>query len=224
MKLTYLSHSCFALEGASHRLIIDPFLTGNPLAPIRPEEVAADYILVTHGHGDHLGDTVAIARRTGATVISTFEVASVCGKRGAKAHAMNHGGAWSFPFGRVKVTLAHHSSSEETETGFGYLGNPAGLLITMEGKTFYHAGDTALFLDMKLIGELDPIDVAMLPIGDNFTMGPEDAGRAVDFLGAKLALPMHYNTFPQIEVDPQRFLDACKGRGRVLAIGETIEV
>ncbi|HWL54130.1 MAG TPA: metal-dependent hydrolase [Chthoniobacteraceae bacterium] len=224
MKLTHLGHSCFLLETSRHRLLFDPFLSGNPLATTRPEEVECDFILVTHGHEDHLGDAVAIAKRTGATIISNFETASVCGKQGAKAHPMQHGGAWQFPFGRVKLTIAHHSSSNETEEGFTYLGNPAGILVTTDGKTIYHAGDTALFLDMKLIGELDSIDVALLPIGDNFTMGPEDAGRAVDFLNAKLAIPMHYNTFDLIKVDPERFVAAAKGRGRVMEIGETIGI
>ncbi len=227
MKLTYLSHSCFFLETATHRLILDPFLSGNPLARTRPEEIECDYILVSHGHEDHLGDAVEIARRTGATVISNYETANVCGARGAKFHPMQHGGAWRFPFGRVKLTLAHHSSSLHSGDGFAYLGNPAGMLITAEGKTLYHAGDTALFLDMKLIGELDPIDVALLPIGDNFTMGPRDAARAVGFLKAKRAIPMHYNTFDLIKVDPQEFARAVEpgtAEVKVMEIGETIEI
>ena len=228
MKLTYLSHSCFALETSTHRLIIDPFLSGNPLAKVSPEKIECDYILLSHGHEDHFGDAVAIAQRTGATIIANYETAMVCAGRGAKAHPMQHGGAWRFPFGRLKLTIAHHSSSIATGDGFAYMGNPAGLLITAEGKTLYHAGDTGLFLDMKLIGELDSIDVALLPIGDNFTMGPEDAARAVEFLNAKLAIPMHYGTFDLIKVDPQRFVDAVKARktgtARVMEVGETIEI
>ncbi len=229
MKLTYLSHSCFLLETSTHRLLIDPFLSGNPLAQVKPEEIECDYILVSHGHFDHLGDTVAIAERTGATVIANFEIAQWCAAKGkgkVTVHPMNHGGAWRFPFGRVKLTVAHHSSGiEGGEAGeFIYLGEPAGLLITADGATLYHAGDTALFSDMKLIGELDTITVAMLPIGDNFTMGPEDAARAAAFLNAPLAIPMHYNTFEMIALDPQRFVDASEGRGRVLAIGEGIEI
>jgi L-ascorbate metabolism protein UlaG (beta-lactamase superfamily) len=230
MKLTYLSHSCFLLEISSHRLLIDPFLTGNPLAKVSADEVECDYILLSHGHADHFGDTVAIAKRTGATVIANFETAEVCGAEGAKVHQMGIGGAWSFPFGRVKLTIAHHSSGlpNGEGTGFHYMGNPTGILITAEGKTVYHAGDTGLFLDMKLIGELDKIDVAILPIGDNFTMGPEDAAHAVEFLNAKLAIPMHYNTFDLIKVDPQRFVNAVAARGtgtaRVMEVGETIEL
>jgi len=229
MKLTYLSHSCFTLETSTHRLIIDPFLSGNPLATVSPDEIECDYILLSHGHEDHFGDAIAIAKRTGATIIANFEIATYCAHRGAKAHPMQPGGAWRFPFGRVKMTIAHHSSGLGNEDGTAtFLGNPAGLLITADGKTLYHAGDTALFLDMKLIGELDKIDAALLPIGDNFTMGPEDAARAVEFLNASLAIPMHYNTFDLIKVDPKRFVDAVKaggtGTARVMSIGETIEV
>lgn len=225
MKLTYLSHSCFTLEIGTTRLIIDPFLTGNPLAKVTPEEVECDYILVTHGHEDHLGDAVAIAKRTGATLISTFEIAMYLAKKeGINVHPMQHGGAWTFPFGRVKLTLAHHGSSIMTDNGPLYMGNPAGILITAEGKTIYHAGDTALFLDMKLIGELDRIDVAILPIGDNFTMGPEDAARAVEFLNAKLAIPMHFATFGMIDVDPQRFVERVGADAKIMAVGESIEI
>ena len=227
MKLTYLSHSCFFVETSTHRLIIDPFLSGNPLAKTKPEEVECDFILLSHGHEDHLGDAVAIANRTGATIIGNYETATYCAKQGVTAHPMQLGGAWKFPFGRVKLTIAHHSSSVGTETGFNYMGNPAGIVISADGKTIYHAGDTGLFLDMKLIGELDRIDVALLPIGDNFTMGPEDAAMAAEFVNAPLSIPMHFNTFDIIKVDPQRFVSKVKAGGRdarVLAIGESIEI
>jgi len=224
MKLTYLSHSCFILQTSTHRLIIDPFLSGNPLAQTKPEEVDCDYILVSHGHEDHLGDAIAIAKRTGATIVSNYETAVFCGNQGVQTHAMQIGGACQFPFGRIKLTIAHHSSSNATPHGFSYLGNPAGILITADDKTIYHAGDTGLFLDMKLIGELDKIDVALLPIGDNFTMGPDDAARAVEFLNARLSIPMHYNTFDVIKVDPQRFVNRVKSGTRVMQIGETINL
>jgi L-ascorbate metabolism protein UlaG (beta-lactamase superfamily) len=229
MKLTYLSHSCFLVETSSHRLLIDPFLTGNPLAKVKAADVECDFILISHGHEDHMGDAVAIAQRTDATVIANFEVAMTCANRGVKKiHPMNPGGAWNFPFGRVKLTIAHHSSSNATaDGGFLYLGNPCGILITADGKTLYHAGDTALFLDMKLIGELNKIDVAMLPIGDNFTMGIDDAALAVEFLKAKLAIPMHFNTFDLIKVDANAFAEKVKAGGahaKVLAAGESIEI
>ena len=228
MHLTYLSHSCFLLETSTHRLIIDPFLTGNPLAKTKAGDIECDFILLSHGHEDHMGDAVAIAKRTGATIISNFEVAMTCAKQGAKnIHPMNPGGAWLAPFGRIKLTIAHHSSSNQTEDGFLYLGNPCGILVTADGKTIYHAGDTALFLDMKLIGELDSIDAALLPIGDNFTMGIDDAIMAAGFLKAKLAIPMHYNTFDLIKADPQVFARkaaAAHVRSKVLEIGETCEI
>jgi len=168
IELTYYGHACFSIKGQGATLLIDPFLTGNPLALINAEEVEADYILVSHGHGDHLGDTVAIARRTGAMVIANYEIATYCQKQGVKAHDLHLGGGWDFPFGRVKLTIAHHGSSFPDGS---YAGNPCGFLIQMEGKRIYNAADTGLFYDMKLIGE-EGIDVAILPIGDNYTMGP----------------------------------------------------
>jgi len=226
MHLTYLSHSCFLVETSKHRLLIDPFLTGNPLAKTKAGDIECDFILLSHGHEDHMGDAVAIAKRTGAMIISNFEIGMTCMKQGVKnIHPMNPGGAWQAPFGRVKLTIAHHSSSNQTEDGFLYLGNPCGILITADGKTLYHAGDTALFLDMKLIGELDSIDVAMLPIGDNFTMGIDDAAMAVGFLKAKLAIPMHYNTFDLIKVDPHAFakkVEATGSRAKVMEVNERI--
>jgi len=228
MHLTYLNHSCFLFETSTHRLLIDPFLSGNPHAKTKPADVECDFILISHGHDDHLGDAVEIAKRTGATIIANFEIALTCASRGAKnIHPMNPGGAWQAPFGRVKLTIAHHSSSTHTKDGFAYLGNPCGILITADEKTLYHAGDTALFMDMKLIGELNNIDVAMLPIGDNFTMGIDDAAIAVDFLKAKLAIPMHFNTFDLIKVDPHAFakkVQAIGAHAKVMADGERIEI
>ncbi len=227
MKLTYLSHSCFFVETSTHRLIIDPFLTGNPLAKMKADDVQCDFILISHGHEDHFGDAVEISKRTGATIVSNFEIAMTCASRGARnVHPMNPGGGWNFPFGRVKMTIAHHSSSNASGDGFAYLGNPCGLLIIANGRTLYHAGDTALFTDMKLIGELNHIDVAMLPIGDNFTMGIDDAAIAVEFLKADLAIPMHFNTFDLIKVDPHAFVkkvEAGAMRAKVLEVGESID-
>jgi L-ascorbate metabolism protein UlaG (beta-lactamase superfamily) len=202
MKITFHGHACVAIETQGTHLLIDPFFTGNDLATVKADEVAADYILLTHGHGDHYGDTEAIVKRTGATVVSSFEVTQYAQKNGCeKIHPMNPGGSWNFPFGRVKLTLAYHSSSMPDGS---YGGNPAGLLLFLEGKVIYHAGDTALFSDMKLIGE-EGIDLAFLPIGDNFTMGVKDAARAVDFLQPKLVVPIHYDTFGYIKQSPNEF-------------------
>jgi L-ascorbate metabolism protein UlaG (beta-lactamase superfamily) len=228
MQLTYLGHSCFLVETSSHRLLIDPFLTGNPLAKTKADDVQCDFILLSHGHEDHTGDAIPIARRTGATIISNFEVCMMCAGEGvANIHPMNPGGAWQAPFGRVKLTIAHHSSSHQVPGGFLYLGNPCGILITADGKTLYHAGDTALFLDMKLIGELDAIDAALLPIGDNFTMGIDDAVMAAGFLKAKLSIPMHFNTFDLIKTDPALFTRkaaAAHIHAKVMEVGEKIQV
>ncbi len=226
MKLTYWSHSCFLLETSSHRLVFDPFLNGNPKAQIRPGDVNCDFVLVTHGHNDHLGDAVEIAKANDATIVANYETAAFCGKQGVNAHPMHIGGACDFPFGRLKLTIAHHGSGYESEDDMIYMGNPAGILVFADEKTLFHAGDTGLFLDMQLIAERHPIDVALLPIGDNFTMGPEDAAKAVEFLKPKIAVPMHYGTFDLIDVDPAKFGELAAGTGseiKVLAIGEAME-
>ena len=226
MKLTYWSHSCFLLETQHYRLVFDPFLNGNPKATIKPEDVTCDFVLVTHGHGDHLGDAIDIAKQNNATIISNYEVATYCGKQGASVHPMHIGGARDFPFGRVKLTIAHHGSGLDTEDGILYMGNPVGMLVMAEQKTVYHAGDTGLFLDMQLISELHPIDIALLPIGDNFTMGIDDACKAIEFLKPKVAIPMHYKTFDLIDVDPQEFRRKTEDSEtfvEILEIGQTFE-
>lgn len=226
MKLTYWSHSCFLLETGSHRLVIDPFLTGNPKAPFAANTVNCDFVLVSHGHNDHLGDAVAIARRNHATIIANYEIATYCGQQGATAHALHIGGSHLFPFGRVKLTIAHHGSALLTDNGFLYMGNPAGFLITAEGKTVYHAGDTGLFLDMQLIGRQNRIEVALLPIGDNFTMGVDDGVEAVAMLKPRTVVPMHYDTFDLIHADAAEFArkaGATGARVRPLRIGESFE-
>jgi L-ascorbate metabolism protein UlaG (beta-lactamase superfamily) len=200
-RIQWLGHACLLLESDGRRVLIDPFLTGNPKAAARADEVSADLILVSHGHEDHLGDTVEIARRTGATVVSNYEISQWLQKTGglSKVHGMQHGGGMLFDGAlRVKLTLAFHGS---TLPGGGYGGNPCGFLIRFpDGTRVYDAADTSLFGDMRLIGE-EGLDLAILPIGDYYTMGPDDAVRAVQLLQPKHVLPIHYNTFPPITQD-----------------------
>jgi L-ascorbate metabolism protein UlaG (beta-lactamase superfamily) len=227
IKLTWLGHSAFLIETETGNIVLDPFLSGNPVATVRPEAIQADYILVTHGHGDHLGDAIDIAKNNEATIIAPFELATYCQDQGAKAHPMHIGGAYQFPFGRVKLTPALHGSAAQSDKGLIYTGNPCGFLITVEDKTIYFAGDTGLFYDMKLMGEMEEIDLALLPIGGNFTMDAADALKAVEFLKPKLTIPMHYNTFDIIQADPEVFVRNCQQRGykaRALQINESIEV
>ena len=199
IKVTWLSHACLLIESDGSRLLVDPFITGNPLAPVGADQIEADYIFVSHGHGDHLGDTVQIAGRTGATVVSNFEIHNWLLSQGVeKVHPQHIGGGFNYPWGRAKLTIAHHGSALPDGS---YGGNPCGFIFYLQGKKIYHACDTGLFYDMKLIGE-EGIDLAVIPIGDNFTMGPEDALRAVKLLNPKQVLPIHYNTFDVIKQDP----------------------
>ncbi|MGX7132272.1 MULTISPECIES: metal-dependent hydrolase [Enterococcus] len=224
MKITYHGHSVIAIETQQTNILVDPFITGNRSTDLTVDTVSADWLLVTHGHSDHLGDTVPIAKRTGATVVSMVEVCSFVAKQGVeKTHGMNIGGKFLFPFGTVKMVAAQHSSGYEKDGEMIYLGEPAGFLLEIEGKRIYLAGDTALFSDMALFGK-EGIDIAFLPIGDNFTMGPEDAAQAAKLLQAKKVVPIHYNTFPVIQQDPQKFIDLLPGNGEVLSVGQTIEV
>lgn len=210
ISLTFLGHSAWRIQHRDVDILIDPFITGNPAATIKASELSPTHIILSHAHGDHLGDTVEIAKRSGAQVIAVFELAEWLTKQGCDAWGMSIGGGRDFDFGRVKFTLAHHGSSLPDG---GYAGSPAGILLTLDGRTIYHAGDTALFLDMKLIGEMNAIDVAILPIGDNFTMGIDDAVRAAEMLQPKLVIPMHYNTFPPITADPEEFRTKLEGKG-----------
>jgi L-ascorbate metabolism protein UlaG (beta-lactamase superfamily) len=206
-RLRWLGHSCLWVESDGAKLVFDPFLTGNPKAAAKAEELKPDFILVSHGHGDHVGDTIAIAQRTGATVICNYEISQWLSKQKVKAHGMQHGGGHKFPFGHCKLTLAFHGSQlPDGSEG----GNPCGFLIKFnDGKTLYNAADTGLFGDMKLIGE-EGIDLACLPIGDNFTMGPDDALRAVKMLAPKKVMPMHYDTFPLIAQDAKAWAAKLK--------------
>ncbi len=212
LSLTFLGHSCFLLDDGKHKVIIDPFITGNPMAKVSVDDVKADFILVTHGHGDHLGDAIELAKKNNATIISNFELATFCESKGVKNTAGLHiGGGSDFPFGSLKLTIAHHGSTQGGELKYG--GNPVGFIVRMGGKVVYHAGDTGLFMDMKLIGELDKIDMALLPIGGYFTMDINDAAKAVEFLKPKKVIPMHYDTFDPIKADPNKFADKSKRHG-----------
>jgi len=226
LKATFLGHSCVLFTDGRYSVIVDPFLGGNPQASVSPEEIQVDYILATHGHSDHLGDAGEISKRTGATIIAPNELAIWVSHKGARAHNMHIGGAYNFEFGRVKLTIAHHGSAAG-ESGLEYTGNPCGFLFTMGGKTVYHTGDTGLFLDMKLIGEMNHIDLMFLPIGDNFTMGVDDAVRAVEFVKPKIAVPIHYQTWDIIDAEPEQFKKKLAASGVKVAIlkpNETIEL
>lgn len=224
MKLHYLGHSGVSLEfgGASgeYQLVIDPFIANNPNTPVKLDALKPDYVLVTHAHFDHWGDTTELAGEHGATVIGTAEIAGYAEKHGLKSHGMNIGGRFEFEFGAVRLTPAWHSSSFADGT---YGGMPTGLVIEAGGVRLYHAGDTALFSDMSLIGRLG-LDVALLPIGDNFTMGPADALEAVRLLEPRVVMPIHYNTFPLLEQDAAAFkaeVEAATGAScLILAPGE----
>lgn len=198
-RMRWLGHAALLFESDGVHVLVDPFLTGNPFAPIGPSDVPADFILVSHGHGDHVGDTIAIAKRTGATVIANYEIAGWMQKQGVrKTHGMQHGGAFQFPFGRVKLTLAFHGSQLPDGSNGG---NPCGFYLTFQdGKRVYDAADTGLFGDMTLIGD-EGIDLALLPIGDNFTMGPADSLRALAMLKPGRVVPIHFNTFDLIKQD-----------------------
>ncbi len=210
-KITFLGHACFLIESDRHKVIIDPFLTDNPQAAMKADEVEVDAIILTHGHNDHIGDTLSIAKRANALIIANFEIASYFGDKGATAHPLHIGGSRKFDFGRVKLTPAFHGSSFTDENGQKhYMGMPAGVLLTMDDKIIYHLGDTGLFSDMKLIGDLNDIEVALIPIGGNFTMDVDDAVNAVEFIHPRSAVPMHFNTWEVINTDPQEFANKLK--------------
>lgn len=224
MKLTYYGHSCFDVEVDGTHLLFDPFITPNPkAAAIDAGKIPADYIFVSHGHFDHVADAVDIAKRTGATVIANYEIAEWFNKQGVeRTHPMNLGGSKQFPFGRVKMTAALHSSVLPDGT---YGGNPGGFLVKTDGGNFYYSGDTALTRDMKLVAEKASLKFAVLCIGDNFTMGPADAARAASFLEVGDVVGVHYDTFPPIEIDHAEAVSEFADRAarlHLLQVGETM--
>ena len=226
MRLTYYGHAAFSVETKGKNLLFDPFISPNPLAAhIKVADLRPDYILLSHAHGDHVADVETIARQSGATVVSIFEIADYYAQKGIQStHPMNFGGAWDFDFGKVKMVQAAHSSVFPDGT---YGGNPGGFIISNEEGAFYYAGDTALMMDMKIWGGQYDFRFVVLPIGDNFTMGVEDAVTAARFLQAKRVVGVHYNTFPYIEIDTEAAQRAFQAAGIDLllpVIGETIEL
>jgi L-ascorbate metabolism protein UlaG (beta-lactamase superfamily) len=201
MDVRFLGHSCFTLSDGDTTVLIDPFLTGNPLAAVSADEVEATTLLLTHGHADHIGDTVAIAKRTGAPVVAITELAGELSEEGLEVNDCNLGGTATFDWGWAKLVPAWHTST----TPKGTVNTPAGLLINFQDTIVYHLGDTALFSDLQLVGKRHPIDIALICIGGHYTMDRHDAVDAADFVGAKTVIPCHYNTFPPIETDAAAF-------------------
>ena len=224
VKFSYYGHAAFLLDDGTNRVLVDPFLTGNPTASIAANEAACDFILLTHAHGDHLGDAPSIAARTGAAIVAIPEAISVCEGQACaeiKSHPMNIGGSLDLPFGKVRMTFAQHSA--------GVAGGIAcGFVIYIGGKVVYYSGDTALFSDMQLIGRKDAIDYAVLPIGDNYTMGLEDAAMAAQWLNASHVIPIHYDTWPIIAQEVNHYKEVTeamtRARVNIVAPGETIEL
>src|ERR1051325_7668529 len=215
LTLTLLGPADFLAEGGGKRVIFDPFLTGNPTAPYPVDRVPRlDGILLSHGHGDHLGDAIPLSRRDGATIVSAYELVEFCTSQGATGHALHVGGARRYPFGTVKLVTAIHGDASEGSTGPNT--TPCGIVLTLGGVRLYHAGDTALTMEMQLLK--GAVDVMLAPIGDNYTMGIEDAARAVAFVEPRVVIPMHYNTFDLVAADPQQFRRLVGNRAEVVIL------
>jgi L-ascorbate metabolism protein UlaG (beta-lactamase superfamily) len=223
MRLAYYGHSAFSVRSnAGQIILIDPFLDNNPRSPVTSDKVDADFITLTHAHGDHFGDTTKIAKRCNSLVICVSELAGYLHSKGVNTHSMHIGGAHDFSFGRLKFTPAMHGS--QTHDGH-YAGLAAGIIIWVDDVCIYHAGDTGLFYDMKIIGDMNEVDYMLVPIGDNYTMGIDDAVKAVEFVRPHIAIPIHYNTFPLIKADPSEFADKLRAKDlecRILNPGDVI--
>lgn len=226
MEFTFYGHSCFSVKTKGKTILFDPFISPNPKAEsIDVNKLNPDYILISHGHEDHVADAEIIAKKSNATIVSNFEIVTWYQKKGVeKSHPMNLGGSWKFDFGTVKYTNAIHSSSLPDGS---YGGNPGGFIVKNDEICFYYAGDTALTMDMKLIGNSEKLDFAVLPIGDNFTMGVEDAIIAADFINCKKIIGVHYDTFGYIEINHKEAIDKFKAKGKeliLLNIGECVNL
>ncbi|WP_128894027.1 metal-dependent hydrolase [Longirhabdus pacifica] len=227
MKITYLGHSCLLIEGSKKKVIIDPFISENSNCSVNYKDIEVDAVLLTHAHADHFGDSLHIAKQNDCPIFAVYELAAYCSSQGAKVVEMNVGGTFKEDGIFIRYTQAFHSSSLFVDGQFVYMGQPCGIVLEMDGKTLYHAGDTSLFSDMKMIGDLHPIDVAALPIGDVYTMGPEDALIAAEWLHAKQVIPVHYNTFPPITQDAGKFARDLKEKditGLPLQIGDVMQI
>ncbi len=224
MKITFYGQSCFGIVVAGKHLLFDPFISPNEKAAhIDIESIPADYLLISHGHGDHVADVLPIAKRTGATIISNYEIVTYYGNHGIKGHPLNHGGKWEFDFGMVKYVNAVHTSSFPDGT---YAGNPGGFVVETAEGSFYFSGDTALTYDMKLLGEYHQLDFAFLCLGDNFTMGIEDAAIAAEFIDCQDIIGMHFDTFGYIEIDHQAAKDHFASKNKqltLMGIGDQVE-
>ncbi len=225
MKITWLGHAAFLLEG-SKRVLIDPFLSGNPTAPVKPEDLDVDLILVTHGHGDHLGDAVEISKKCKVPIICIYELSVLLSRKGAETIGMNIGGTAKLEDVEVTMVKAVHSA-DVVENEIISAGDPVGFVVNMDGVSVYHAGDTDVFMDMQLIGELYKPKIALLPIGDFYTMGIKGALKAIELIKPEIVIPMHYNTFPPIKQNPEEFKEKAEKLGVKVVIlkpGETFEV